>query len=30
VDQERLTGLDVERVAENLFGGERGYREGGR
>jgi hypothetical protein len=30
VDQELLTGADVQRVAENLFGGERGYREGGR
>ena len=30
VDQELLTGVDVQRVAENLFGGERGYREGGR
>ena len=26
VDQQLLAGRDVERVAENLFGGERGYR----
>jgi hypothetical protein len=30
MDQQLLTGLDVERLAENLLGGERGYREGGR
>jgi hypothetical protein len=30
VDQELLTGADVQCVAENLFGGERGYRESGR
>src|SRR5215472_9627534 len=30
VDQELLTGVDAERFAENLFGGERRYREGGR
>ena len=30
MDQELLTGANVQRVAENLFGGERGYREGGR
>ena len=26
VDQQLLADMDVERVAENLFGGERGYR----
>ena len=26
VDRQLLAGMDVERVAENLFGGERGYR----
>jgi hypothetical protein len=30
VDEELLTGADVERVAENLLGGECGHREGGR
>ena len=30
MDQEMITGANVQRVAENLFGGERGYREGGR
>ena len=29
VDQQLLTGADVQRVADNLFGGECGYREGG-
>jgi hypothetical protein len=30
VDQEELTGADVEPVAEHLLGGERGHREGSR
>ena len=30
VDEELLAGADVERIAEDLLGGERGHREGGR